>query len=99
MPSLVPPPGSATHTLSLSDVDELNHLHGTILRRITLIGYVLDDQKSQGPRDDSDHPMLTILREALQELVNDIRAAAVESAAIMARADERRRSHAEKGGA
>jgi hypothetical protein len=90
---LPPDDDSKPHTvLSLHDVDELHTLNRRILLRSTVVSFVLDEQQPQD--DDSDFPMLSLLREALQELVVDVRLAAKGIDALMHRAER-----AEKGGA
>jgi hypothetical protein len=89
MITAVPPPDNDTtahFVLSLPDVDELNALNRKILLRATLLDCVLDGQRSQGPGDDADFPMQSLLREACQELVFDIRIAAAGIAAVIERA-------------
>jgi len=84
---------SDSHTeLSLDDVDELNRHNRTIMLRGVVIWSVLDSQERQGPDDDSDHPMTTLLREALTDLTIDIAQAARSIADVMARARKDRAS-------
>jgi len=69
--------------LSLARRDFLTEQQNKILHKSAIVHWVLDTQERRAPDDSDDHPMPTVLREALTELVAEIHQAARDISEIV----------------